>query len=68
MCEGGKTAGTGERDALLEAAEKWVEALEVLVAAQQRSGETEMEQEDLDIAGSQLVMAVARWRTARGSG
>lgn len=68
MCKGGNTAGTGEREAVLEAAERWVEALETLVAAKQRSEETETEQEDLDIAGSQLVIAVARWRKARGSG
>lgn len=65
---GGKTAGIGERDAVLDAAEKWVEALEVLVAAKQRSEEAETEQEVLDIAGSQLVVAVARWRKARGCG
>jgi hypothetical protein len=58
------TAGIGERDAVLKAAENWVEALEAVVAAKQRK--TEAEQEVLDIAGSQLVMAVARWRAARG--
>ena len=59
------TAGLSERDAVVKAAEKWVEALEAVVAAKQGSRETDAEQEALDIAGSQLVMAVARWRTAR---
>jgi hypothetical protein len=68
MGEGGKRAGTRGQDAVLEAAEKWVEALESLVAARQGAGETEAEQEILDIAGSQLVTAVARWRIARSSG
>lgn len=62
------TVGIGEREAVLKAAEEWVEALEALVAAKQGSGETEAEQEVYDIAGSQVVMAVARWRAARGSG
>ena len=52
-------------DAVLRAADEWVSALEALVAARQGCGESETEQEVLDIAGSQLVVAVTRWRSTR---
>jgi hypothetical protein len=52
-----------EMDAVLDAADDWVFALEALVAAQQRSEETEAESEVVDIAGSRLVVAVTRWRS-----
>jgi hypothetical protein len=54
-----------EADAVLKAADEWVSAQEALVAAQQRSEETEAEREAVDIAGSRLVVAVARWRSRR---
>ena len=65
---GGVSPGTAERDAVLSAADEWVSALEALVAAKQSSDETEAEQELLDIAGSRLVMAVARWRSSDDPG
>jgi hypothetical protein len=52
-------------DAVLRAADEWVSALEALVAARQSCRESEAEQEVLDIAGSQLVVAVTRWRSTR---
>ena len=58
-----KPAVTGEVRAVLKAADEWVSALEVLVDARQSGGETDAEQEVLDIAGSQLVVAVMRWRS-----
>lgn len=61
---GGMRLGIGERDAVLNAADEWVSALEALVVVRQGSGETEAEQELLDIAGSRLVVAVARWRSS----
>lgn len=57
---------TGEVSAVLKAADEWVSALEALVAAEQSGGETEAEHEVLDIAGSQLVVAVTRWRSNHG--
>jgi hypothetical protein len=54
-----------EVEALLKTADEWVSALEALVAAQQRSEETEAEHEAVDIAGSRLVVAVTRWRSRR---
>jgi hypothetical protein len=53
-------------DAVLRAAESWVAAQEALVTAKQISKETEAEQEAADIAGTQLVLAVRRWRSERG--
>jgi hypothetical protein len=55
-------------EAVLKAADEWVETQEALVAAQQNSQETETEQEAADIAGSRLVVAVTRWRSERGAG
>jgi hypothetical protein len=52
-------------EAVLKAADEWVSAQEALVAAQQRSEETEAEQEAVDVAGSRLVVAVIRWRSRR---
>jgi hypothetical protein len=54
-----------EVDGVLKAADEWVSALEALVAIRQGCGEDEAEQEVLDIAGSQLVVAVTRWRSTR---
>jgi hypothetical protein len=54
-----------EVEAVLKAAEEWVLAQEILVAAQQNSSETEAEQEAADIAGARLVVAVTRWRSSR---
>jgi hypothetical protein len=53
-------------EAVLKAAENWVAAQEALVAAKQVSKETEAEREAADIAGTQLVLAVRRWRSERG--
>jgi hypothetical protein len=53
-------------EAVLRAAESWVVAQEALVAAKQVSKETEAEEEAVDIAGTQLVLAVKRWRSGRG--
>jgi hypothetical protein len=55
-----------EVDAVLKAAGNWVAALEALVTARQASGETEAEQEAVDIAGLLLVMAVKDWRSTVG--
>jgi hypothetical protein len=63
-----KPRGTGEVSTVLKAADKWVSALETLVAAKQSRGETEAEQEVLDIAGSQLVVAAVRWRSRNDLG
>jgi hypothetical protein len=52
-------------DRVLRAADEWVSALEALVATRQGCGDGEAEQEVLDIAGSQLVVAVTRWRSTR---
>lgn len=54
-------------EAVLRAADEWVSTQEALVAARQVSEETETEaeQEAVDIAGSQLVVAVTRWRSGR---
>jgi hypothetical protein len=52
-------------DAVLRAAESWVSAQESLVTAKQISRETEAEQEAADVAGTQLVLAVRRWRSER---
>ena len=65
---GAMRPGIGERDAVLNAADEWVSALEALVAGRQGSGETEADHEVLDIAGSRLVMAVVRWRSNSGPG
>lgn len=54
-----------EVEAVLKAADEWVLAQEALVAATQVSAETEAEREAVDIAGSRLVVAVARWRSRR---
>jgi hypothetical protein len=56
-----------EVDAVLKAAAKWLTAQEALVAARQRSEETTTQREAADIAGSQLVVVVARWRTLSSS-
>jgi hypothetical protein len=56
-----------EADAVLKAADAWVTAQEALVAVEQVTEETEAEQEAVDIAGSQLVLAVTRWRANRGT-
>jgi hypothetical protein len=50
---------------VLQAADEWVSAQEVLVAARQVSDDTEAEQEAVDAAGSRLVVAVTRWRSNR---
>jgi hypothetical protein len=55
-------------EAVLKAADEWLSAQEALVAAKRVSKETEAEQEAADIAGSLLVIAVTRWRSARGPG
>jgi hypothetical protein len=52
-------------EAVLKAADEWVLAQEALVAAIHASEETEAEREAVDIAGSRLVVAVARWRSRR---
>jgi hypothetical protein len=54
-----------EVEAVLKAADEWVLAQEALVAATQVSEETEAEREAVDIAGSRLGVAVARWRSRR---
>jgi hypothetical protein len=54
-----------EADAVLKAADAWVTAQEALVAVKQVAEETDAEQEAVDIAGSQLVLAVTRWRANR---
>jgi hypothetical protein len=56
-----------EVDAVLKAADEWVAAQEALLAARQVSQEIEAEQESVDIAGSQLVVAVVRWRSRPGA-
>lgn len=56
---------TGVLDAVLKAADEWVLAQEVLVAAKQTSLDTEAEEEAADIAGCLLAAAVARWRQRR---
>jgi len=53
-------------ETVLKAADEWVSAQEALVAVKQVSEVTEAEQEAVDIAGSQLVVAVTRWRSERG--
>lgn len=60
--------GTEQVRAVLKAADEWVSALEELVAAKQSGGETKAEHEILDIAGSQLVVAVTRWGSGRDLG
>jgi hypothetical protein len=52
-------------EAVLRAAESWVASQEALVAAQQAWKKAESQQEAADIAGTQLVFAVTRWRSAR---
>jgi hypothetical protein len=52
-------------EAVLKAADEWVSAQEALVAARQVSNEADAEQGAVDIAGSQLVVAVTRWRSSR---
>jgi hypothetical protein len=52
-------------EAVLKAADEWVSAQEALVAARQVSKEAAAEQVAVDIAGSQLVVAVTRWRSSR---
>jgi hypothetical protein len=54
-----------EVEAVLNTADEWVSAQEALLAAKQMSEETEAEREAVDIAGSRLVVAVARWRSRR---
>lgn len=56
-----------EMDAVLAAADAWVEALEALMAVKQGLNETEAESEEFDIAGSQLVVAVTRWRSSQSA-
>ena len=56
-----------EVDAVLKAADAWVAAQEALLAARQGSQEIKAKQEAADIAGSQLVVAVTRWRSKRGT-
>jgi hypothetical protein len=58
-----KLGRSGEVSAVLKAADEWVSALETLVAAKGSGGEADAEREVLDIAGSQLVVAVMRWRS-----
>jgi hypothetical protein len=52
-------------EAVLRAAESWVAAQEALVAVQQISKKTEGQREAADVAGTQLALAVARWRSVR---
>jgi hypothetical protein len=52
-----------ELEVLLKTADDWVSAQEALLAAKQMCKETEAEREAADIAGSRLVVAVARWRS-----
>jgi hypothetical protein len=52
-----------EIDAVVKAADEWVAAQEVLIAARRASQEIEAEQEAVDIAGARLVVAVTRWRS-----
>ena len=52
-------------EAVLKAAESWVTAQEALLAAKRVSEETEAEEEAVDVAGTQLVLAVGRWRSER---
>jgi hypothetical protein len=54
-------------EAVLKAADEWVSAQEALVAARQGSKEADADAEQgaVDIAGSQLVVAVTRWRSSR---
>ena len=58
---------TFEAEAVLKAADEWVLAQEALVAAMHASQGTEAEREAVDIAGSQLVVAVTRWRSRRAN-
>lgn len=68
VCERRMKLIISEKDLVLKAADEWVSALEALVAARQGCGESEAEREVLDIAGSQLVVAVTRWRSSRDPG
>jgi hypothetical protein len=52
-------------DAVLKASVAWVDALQSLVAARENGSGVEAEREAVDIAGSQLVVAVMRWRANR---
>jgi hypothetical protein len=61
LCEG--LLSGDHVNAVLEAADNWVTALEALVAARQASRDTEATQEAFDIAGSQLVVAVKNRRS-----
>jgi hypothetical protein len=63
-----KPGRPGEVSAVLKAADEWVSALEMLVAAKGSRGDTDAEQEVLDIAGSQLVVAIMRWRSKNDLG
>ena len=54
-----------EAFAVLEAADNWVTAIEILVAARQASKEIEAEQEAVDLTETRLAMAVKKWRSQR---
>jgi hypothetical protein len=51
-------------EAVLDAAVEWVSAQEALVDARQAVEETDAELEAVDLAGSQLAVAVTRWRSS----
>jgi hypothetical protein len=57
-----------EVDAVPKAADDRIQAREALLAAKQGSQEIEAKQDAVDIAGSQLVVAVMRWRSERDPG
>lgn len=51
-------------EAVLKAADNWVNAMEALVAAR-NTGEVEAQQDAADLAGVRLVLAVTSWRLSR---
>ncbi|HEX3984604.1 MAG TPA: hypothetical protein VHX12_12995 [Acidisoma sp.] len=54
-------------EAVLRAADEWGAAQEALVAAIQACRATADEEEAADLAGTKLVVAVARWRSKQDS-
>lgn len=57
--------GSPREEAVLKAADDWLTTLEALIASREIAEGTEVRQEDADIAGVALVLAVTSWRSAR---
>lgn len=52
-------------EAVLKAADNWLRKIEALVGADTAAEGAEDREELADIAGVELALAVARWRTSR---